>query len=777
MTARSRTFLALAVFVSASFPALVCADDNPEGARLYKSKCASCHGPKGEGTKRYKKTLEGDLSVAQLADLIQKTMPESAPGTLSQNEARAISEHVHGAFYSRIARERARPPRVELSRLTVRQYRNATADLIGAFRWQPRWPAERGLKGEYFKNRNFAQNNRVLERLDPQVAFDFGTDSAVPEKTEPHEFCIRWSGSLLAPETGEYQIIARTEHAVRVFVNDSRKPLIDAWVKSGNDTEYRGTIFLLAGRIYPVRVEYSKAKQGVNDSDKNKGKKLPLVRSSMTLLWQRPHQVPSPIAARHLAPTPSPEVYTCATPFPPDDRSYGWERGTTISKEWDQATTAAALETATYIASRINELAGTRDGASDRQAKLQKFVHAFAERAFRRPLSTDQKAVLDRQLKNARDEETAIKRAVALVLKSPRFLYRELAGTGDGYDVAARLSFSLWNALPDRTLLDLAAAGKLTSADEVRRQAERMLADPRAKARLREFLLTWVKADLHHDLAKDPKKFPGFDEPLIADLRTSLELFLDEIIDAEKPDFRRLFTEEQVYLSNRLAKFYGVEQTIPPGAFVKLRLDNGKRAGILSHPYLMASFSSSAESSPIHRGVFLARGALGVPVRTPPAAVAPAAPDLFPGMTTRERTIQQTKPTVCMTCHTVINPLGFSLEHFDAVGRYREKDNGKPVDASSSYQPREGKPVQLTGARELASYLAQSPDAHDAFTEQMFHFLVQQSVRAYGTTAQDELRRAFVNHDFDLRKLAVEILVRSALVPRSTATASPRRGS
>lgn len=750
------------------------AADEPDGARLFKEQCARCHGPKGEGTKRYQKQLEGDRSVAQLADLIHKTMPEDGPGTLSARDAAAVARHVHDSFYSSLARERLRPARIELARLTVRQYRNAVADLIGSFRWQPARGEVRGLKGEYFRNRRFNPRDRVLDRVDPQVAFDFGTASPVPGKAEPHEFSIRWTGSLLAPQTGEYEVVVRTEHAVRLWLNDTRVPAIDAWVKSGHDTEYRAVLHLIAGHVYPLRLEYSKAKQGVDDSAKNKGKR-PEVRSSVALLWKRPQRALEPIPAGWLSPTPAPESYVCSTPFPPDDRSYGWERGTTVSKEWDQATTDAALDLAGYLDTRLTELAGTRDGAADRTQKLRQFSHTFAERAFRRPLTPELKAAVDRQFAAAREPELGVKRVVLMTLKSPRFLYREVAEGGDAHDVAARLAFGLWDSIPDRELLEAAARGALTTPEQVRRQAERMLADPRAKTKLRDFLLAWLKADQPGDLAKDPKRFPGFDAAVISDLRTSLELFLDDVVWSEASDFRQLLLADEVYLNERLAKFYGAPAPAGSG-FARVKLDPGRRSGVLSHPYLMTSFAYTGESSPIHRGVFLARGVLGVALRTPPEAAAPLPADLHPGLTTRERVVLQTQPPGCMTCHSIINPLGFTLEHFDAVGRYREKDHGKPVDALGAYQKRDGTLVKANGVRELATFVAGNDEAHGAFVEQLFHYLIQQSMRAYGREKLDELRRSFVGSGFHIRKLAVEVMAVTALKPRTvTRAAGPRR--
>src|SRR6185312_14234600 len=184
------------------------------------------------------------------------------------------------------------------------------------------------------------------------------------------------------------------------------------------------------------------------------------------------------------------------------------------------------------------------------------FFIQFAERGFRRPLSDEQVgALIDRQMHSALSEEEAIKRVVLLVLKSPRFLYRELGGSkDDGYNAAARLSFGLWDSLPDQELRKSAAEGGLATRDQVAREAARMLADPRARTKLRTFLLTWLRADSAGEIAKDNQLFSEFDASIVADLRTSLELFLEEVIWSESSDFRQLLLDEAVFMNDRLKK-------------------------------------------------------------------------------------------------------------------------------------------------------------------------------------------------------------------------------
>jgi hypothetical protein len=347
-------------------------------------------------------------------------------------------------------------------------------------------------------------------------------------------------------------------------------------------------------------------------------------------------------------------------------------------------------------------------------------------------------------------------------------------GGPDAYDVASRLSFGLWDSLPDEELLRAAAAGKLATRVQVAAQAERMLADPRTRAKLRQFFLQWLKLEQAPELARDPARFPGFDSAVVADLRTSLDLFLQDVVWSDASDFRRLLLDDELYLNGRLAKFYGVD--LPAEApFQKVKLNPEQRAGLLTHPYLMSAFAYTTASSPIHRGVFLTRNVLGVMLRPPPEAFTPLAEKAHPDLTTRERVLLQTKPVSCQSCHAVINPLGFTLESFDAVGRFREKDGDKPVDATGAYETRKGDTVKFAGARELAKFLASSDEVHTNFTERLFHHLIKQPVRAFGPRQLAELRESFTGHDFNMKKLVVEIVTTAALTGQEAKPVLPEK--
>lgn len=732
----------------------------PDGAKLYKEQCARCHGDAGQGVKKkYDEPLAGELAVPQLAEQVRKTMPDDKPESLTKEEATAIAEFMHTSFYSPAAREKNNPVRADAARLTVNQYRHAAADLVGSFRFGTnKWTdGGKGLKGEYFGNRNY--NNRQKERIDAVVAFDFKTDPPTADgKYDEHEFSVRWAGSFLTPESGDYTFTVKSDQAVQLWVNGER--VVNALVKSGNQTEYTATVPLTGGRVYPIRLDFSKALQGVKD------KKPKPVPAFVRLEWKRPHGATEPIPARYLSPNGVPEQFVVGTPFPPDDKSMGWERGTRVSKEWDAAVTEAALELAAYVIKFHEQLAGInpKDPADKKAPKLKEFAAKFVERAFRRPLTDDLKKVfVEKQWAAANgDPELFLKRVVLLAAKSPRFLMREASDKPDSFDVAAKLSFALWDSSPDAELLKAAADGKLKTKDEVRKQAERMLTDPRAEAKLRGFLLHWLRLDQDRDLAKNEKLFPGFDAATVADLRTSLELFLDEVVGSKESDFRRLLKSDEVYLNGKLAKVYGAD--LPADApFTKVKLDPGQRAGVLTHPYLLTTFAYTDHSSPIHRGVFIGKGLLGVGLKPPQEAFSPLAASAHPTLSTRERVALQTKGANCQSCHTVINPLGFTLEGFDAIGKVRTKDNDKPVDTAGRYLTRSGEEKAFKGPVELATFIADSPEAHAAFAEQLFHHLIQQPVRAFGPNRAEELRDSFTKSGYSIRALAAEIAVGAAL--------------
>jgi hypothetical protein len=225
-------------------------------------------------------------------------------------------------------------------------------------------------------------------------------------------------------------------------------------------------------------------------------------------------------------------------------------------------------------------------------------------------------------------------------------------------------------------------------------------------------------------------------------------------------------------MNPRLKRFYRddhfAEQPDEPnpnsiGPFESISLDPNERAGLLTHPLLLSRLAYYRSTSPIHRGVFVSRRLLGWQLKPPPVAVDPLGEDFDPEMTTRQRVEFQTSPDNCMSCHRTINPLGFTLERFDAVGRPRASDNEKPVDTKVVYLSAAGESVEMNGPRDLANYLVGERETYRNFVESMFHHLVKQPVAAYGENRFDELTTEFMKNDCNIRELIVRIAVDVAM--------------
>ncbi|TWT52214.1 PA14 domain protein [Thalassoglobus neptunius] len=718
---------------------------NERGKFLYVHQCASCHGTNGEGVAdKYDETLYGNRSLDELIKIIHETMPEEDPDSVVDEDARAVAEYLYNAFYTAEARAKNAPPRIELVRLTNSQYANTVTDLFRTFLGHTPIDDSRGLVGRYYKSRSPRDKDKVLTRTDPQVSFQFGEGSPA-EGIENEEFAMRWEGSVIAEETGVYEFCVKTENGMRLWINGRDNALIDAYVASGGEVaEHRQTIHLLGGRAYSLDLECFKYK------DKT---------ASVELRWTPPGGVEEVIPERNLTPVRARESFVVTTQFPPDDGSFGYERGTSFSKSWDSATTEAAIEVADYVVRDLNRLAGTRSSDENRNEKITKFLNRFVELAFRRPLTPELvQRYITSQIDQSDDIETAVKRTVLLTLKSPRFLYLEIPDEQtDDYDVASRLSYGLWDSMPDETLLKAASQGKLRSREQIRKQAERMIADERAREKMRGFFHFLLPFDEADHLSKDLDTYPGFTDDLIADLKTSLEMFIADVVWSEKSDFRELLLSNEMYFTPRMAQFYEVELDPEGGEYQRIAFEPEQRAGVVTHPFLLAALAYHQSSSPIHRGVFVTRRILSRSLKPPPMAIEFMDGSFDPSLTMREKVTELTKSKTCMTCHSTINPLGFSLEHFDAVGRFRTTDKDRPVDATSDFVDADGTKVHLTGARDVAEYAVEDPLAQEGFVEQLFNHSIKQPVRAYGADSLDQLVTDFQNNQYNIQQLLIEI--------------------
>ena len=758
------TSLVVLVICQMSFLATSYGDDANKklelGRKIYSQQCAQCHGSEGQGTQvHYEARLEGDLALSELAELISDTMPEEDPDQCVGEDAAAVAKFVFKEFYSAEAQYRRNAPRVQLSRRTVRQYKNSVADLIASFH-DPMWiPDERGLQAHYFAASYWNEKRRLAQETDDRIDFGEGVKhfradgkyEGVEDTKKDNKmgdgFYVVWSGGLVAPQSGEYEFSIHCRNGFKLYVNDLRAPLIDRWVRSNDDLIHSGKVSLLAGRPYSFKLEL------FNYEDPE---------TAIQLFWKLPNGTQEVVPAKVFTPHNAPEVLALATTFPADDASEGYERGVSVSQQWEQATTSAAVETAEWVAKRIWRLANTRQTDGKRTEKVKKFCLYFVERAFANALSSDDRRFfVDQHFENDLSIHDQVKRVVILALKSPRFLYPELQERDANFEIASRAALVLLDGLPDKMMIQKAKQGKLTEDNEKYGQLYRLLHDSRSRQKLRNFFHKWLKSEHLAEATKDESLYPTFSPQLMRDLETSLDLFLDEVIWSDSSDYRQLFLNDQVWANQTIGQFYGLadEDDQPIEGFQRLTVDKIPSAGLLTHPYLMAGLAYHNESSPIHRGVFVARSLLGRRLRQPPDDVEPLTEAFNPKMTTRERVEHQTKDTACMNCHSVINPLGFALENYDAVGRFRSKEKEKPVNASSNYTTPSGQSVELTGARDLAEFLAKDELAQKNFISQLFRHYAKQPIVAYGQNKLDELHDQFVAENYNVTQLLIKIAI------------------
>ncbi len=727
-----------------------------DGAAIYKEHCASCHGDKGQGVAdEYDEALVGKKSPASLTKYIHKSMPEDDEDAVINDDARAVSEYLFHAFYSPEAQAKLKPVRKDLLRRTQHQHRRALSDLVASFRGNSNLGDKHGLFARYFnKEKMNNQKGKLAERTDTWIGFDLKSDHKI-KNLNPKAFSINWSGSIMPPETGTYGFRISTPNGARLWLNDidnNTDPLIDAWVSSNNKMrQVEKSTFLLGGHSISLYLDYVSYKENV---------------SSIQFEWKPPHSTWQPIPQRYLFPKRSQVLAIPTTPFPADDASMGYERGSSISKAWREAVTNSAIEITNHVFEDIDRLSRSKSSDKDRAQKLRDFCATIAERAFARPLTAEQrKLYVDTVFEQSKDDtDSALKRSLLFTLTSPYFLYPDLnrnaEGKPDQFTLASKIALTLWDSLPDKPLLDAARNGHLAKENQINPRIDKMLNDPRTKEKLHRFFFAWLNLAEKDDLSKDLKTFPGFDENVIADLRTSLTLFIEQVVWSEKSDYRQLFLSGELPVNQRLANFYGTEA--PKWGFANVPA-NKHRAGLSTHPHIPPALPYHKQTSPIHRGVYLSRNVLGRFLKPPPNAIEFKDADFKPNLTMREKVTEITKDNSCMSCHSIINPVGFGLEHYDAVGRFRTHEKKKPINSTSDYPTEDDKTVRITGAPDLAKLAVESPGAHRAFIKHLFHHLVQQPTNSFGFTTMDALHEVFTKNNFNIRHLVKTIAKTNAM--------------
>jgi mono/diheme cytochrome c family protein len=422
----------------------------------------------------------------------------------------------------------------------------------------------------------------------------------------------------------------------------------------------------------------------------------------------------------------------------------------------------------------------TPANAADELSCANKILSRLARRAYRRAASNEDVQTLVAFYKRRRANgsfDDGIRAALERVLVSPDFLFRieaEPAGAARGsvyrvsdVELASRLSFALWSSIPDDTLLDLAIQGKLHEPAVLQQQVQRMFADPRTRKSLVEnFFSAWLQTRNVWLLNPDSTKFPWFDDNLRSAFVTETELFLEDQLRSDH-SIVDLLTSNETFLNEQLARHYGISN-IYGSHFRRVTLTDENRFGLLGKASVLAVTSYTTRTSPTIRGKWLLENILAAPPPAPPANV--PALDESAGKNGKPRTVREmleahrANPT-CASCHARMDPLGFSLENFDAIGQWRTTDGGNPIDTSGVLL--DG--TKVNGPRALQqALLAQKAQFGTAVAEKLLTYMLGRGLEYYDEPTVRAVQRAAAADDYRWSSV-VSAIVKSAPFQMRTA--------
>jgi hypothetical protein len=404
-------------------------------------------------------------------------------------------------------------------------------------------------------------------------------------------------------------------------------------------------------------------------------------------------------------------------------------------------------------------------------ACLRAFVSTFGERAWRRPLEADE---VDRlvglydvavDLGGDRPLRDAFEMVIEALLQSPHFLYRvevgePVPGRPDlrrltDHELASRLSYLVWRSMPDDTLLAEADAGRLRYPEQLAAQARRMVEDPRARDGLWTFFEQWLEVEEVLHLDRDPRYYPDWTPEQGEALYEQARRFVDHVAWSPDADLRALFGAPYTFADGDLARTYGLSGAA--GAAFQQTFPDDRLAGVLTLPAVMAATSKPNMTSPIHRGIFVRERLLCTPLPPPPADIVVVPPDPDPNLTTRETFTEHSSNVACKGCHQLIDPVGFGFEHFDAVGRWRDTENGRPVDSAATLIGTLDVDGDYGGAAEMGRALADSEHAHRCVTMQFFRFAYGRGETGVDACALDRLYAGYVESGYDFGALVAQL--------------------
>jgi hypothetical protein len=443
---------------------------------------------------------------------------------------------------------------------------------------------------------------------------------------------------------------------------------------------------------------------------------------------------------------------------------------------------AAAERAGAYLAApeRLDKFAPCPAG--DAPACGRRFATSFATRAWGRPPSAEELGRLDPVFtagSDGADYAAGIALLAEAILQSPYFLYRSELGEGPvaggrvrlgPYEIASAISFAITGSRPDAALLAAAAAGTLATAEGRASEARRLLATSAARGQLRVFLRAWLGLTDVAFINKDLGIFPVFTPKVRFAMDRELDTFLDSVLGgAGRVD--ELLLADYSFPGPPLAPIYKDDVLDPIGDFTRTRLDP-RRRGLLSSPSFLATHALIDQTNPVERGLMVRSNLLCQEVAPPPPSVLAVTPAGGPGVTTRAKYSRHSEDPFCRSCHSLMDPIGFGLEAFDTLGRYRTEDNGQPVDAR-------GELLQtdidgpFTGPAELSQRLPRSAMFRRCFVQQMWVFIEGRTIAGNDDPEINGLAWRFEQDDHRIGDLLVELVSRPTFVLRLATEETP----
>jgi hypothetical protein len=418
--------------------------------------------------------------------------------------------------------------------------------------------------------------------------------------------------------------------------------------------------------------------------------------------------------------------------------------------------------------SRRRIFGGRLIGPAQDERAATRILSTLVRRAYRRPVNDgDLQGPLSlyRKARAEGDFEAGIEMALAGVLVSPQFLFRIEQDPGgvapdtpyriSDLELASRLSFFLWSSIPDDELVSTAAAGTLHQPAVLEREVRRMLADPRSRALVTNFAAQWLHLRNLDAMTPDMRLFPDFDDNLRQAFRQETELFVDSVLREDR-SVLDLLRANYTFVNERLAQHYGIPHVYGT-RFRRIVLnEDSARGGLLRQGSILTVTSYATRTSPVLRGKFILDNLLGVPP-PPPLPDVPALKDntVDGHLSVRERLAEHRKDATCAGCHNLMDPLGLSLEKFDAVGRRRTLDGGVAIDASGGLP--DGS--RFADVRGLEAALLRRPEVFvGTFTEKLLTYALGRGVEYYDAPATRAIVRSARVHDYRVSSIILGVV-------------------